>query len=375
MKKVFLAIIVLTGFIIKADAQKLKPGFDVDEYIELLKVIKAQFDAGIKNSDFPKSQHCKLFYSSKEGKLKNQWNLWLRDDGVAVISIRGTVPAMSSWLENFYVPMVPAQGIIAFSDSVKLPYKLAEDSNAAVHAGWLVGMMSIAKDVETHLKKLRDSLGTKEIIVTGHSQGGAISYLMTAYLHYRMKEGNLYHFKMKTYCSAAPKPGNLFFAYDYETYTDGWAFNVVNVVDWVPQTPFGVETIDDLNPVNPFVTSDDVISKLKFPKNVVVRKMFKKLKKGPQKVRDNYIYYLGKKLYPHIESYMRGLKEPEYFNSMDYQRTGRFIVLKPDKEYFAKYPYRVKDIKNNIFLHHFIRPYLMLAEKYKAHKLKLIKSR
>ena len=49
---------------------------------------------------------------------------------------------------------------------------------------------------------------------------------------------------IKTYCSAAPKPGNLFYAYDFEHITEGgWAFNVVNSADWVPELPSTTQTV------------------------------------------------------------------------------------------------------------------------------------
>jgi len=34
--------------------------------------------------------------------LDNQWGLWVLEDKVACISIRGTTTKQVSWLENFY---------------------------------------------------------------------------------------------------------------------------------------------------------------------------------------------------------------------------------------------------------------------------------
>ncbi|HPN72156.1 MAG TPA: hypothetical protein PLZ32_21680, partial [Saprospiraceae bacterium] len=67
--------------------------------------------------------------------------------------------------------------------------------------------------------------GTKEFLIMGHSQGGAIAYLMTSYLYNLQQLGQLpIDIKFKTYCSAAPKPGNLYYAYEYEAMTQGgWA--------------------------------------------------------------------------------------------------------------------------------------------------------
>ncbi len=364
MKKtiiIILAIIIRTTF---AGAQTLKPGFDIDEYIEMIKIMKKQFP-GFTKKKFPEPQFSQLLYASPETDLKNQWNLWLYKGNIAVVSIRGTTPNMPSWSENFYTAMVPASGTVQLNDTTTVTYKLASDSLAAVHAGWLVGMASIARDVEKHLVQLKDSLRINNVIVTGHSQGGAISYLLTAYLHYRIKDGKLPQFNIKTYSSAAPKPGNVYFAYDYELITGNMAFNVVNTADWVPQVPLSVETIDDLNPINPFVVAKDGLSKLKFPKNIVLKHVFNKVKKSADKTRDYYIYYFGKKMYPIITKYSPQLKEPQYYKSMDYVRTGNTVIFRPGKNYLKERPYTAKDISKNIFRHHFFSSYLMLAEEYK----------
>jgi len=72
---------------------------------------------------------------------------------------------------------------------------------------------------------------------------------------------------IKTYASAAPKPGNLYYAYEYEAMTqNGWAFNVVNSADWVPEGPFSIQTTNDYNTLNPFKYIDVALQKTSFPK-------------------------------------------------------------------------------------------------------------
>jgi len=369
MKKIFVITALWIVSLSFVKAQTLKPGFDIDEYIEMLKIMKVQFP-GFTKKEFPKPEFSELLYSSTETDLKNQWNLWLYRGKIAVVSIRGTTPNMASWSENFYTAMVPAIGTVQLNDSVTVNYRLAADTLAAVHAGWLVGMASIAPDIENHLKKLNDSLHITNVIITGHSQGGAISYLITAYLRYKIKSGNLPQFTIKTYSSAAPKPGNVYFAYDYELMTGNMAFNVVNTADWVPQVPLAVQTIDDLNPINPFVVAESGLSKLKFPKNIVLKHIFKKVKKSADKTRDYYIYYFGKKMYRIVTKYSPQLNEPTYYQSMDYARAGNTVIFKPGENYLKERPYTAKDVSKNIFRHHFFSSYLMLAEEYKAKNLK-----
>ncbi len=90
--------------------------------------------------------------------------------------------------------------------------------------------------------------------------------------------------RFKTYCSAGPKPGNLYFAYDYENITaGGWAYNVVNSADWVPDVPFTVQTVDDFTAVNPFTNAKTMIKKQKFPKNLVLKHIYNQLSKPSKK--------------------------------------------------------------------------------------------
>jgi hypothetical protein len=141
-------------------------------------------------------------------------------------------------LENLYAAMVPANGKLILDNADTFNYCLAPGNKAAVHVGWLIGTAFLSKDIVPKIDSLYKS-GIKDLLLMGHSQGGAINYLLTAYLYSLQKQNILPgDIRFKTYCSAAPKPGNLFFAYYFESITEnGWAFNVVNSADWVPETP------------------------------------------------------------------------------------------------------------------------------------------
>src|SRR5262249_26021460 len=56
----------------------------------------------------------------------------------------------------------------------------------------------------------------------------------------------------KTYVFAQPKPGNDHYAADFESRfsNGGLAFRVTNSLDWVPQVPFTLEFIGDINEPN-----------------------------------------------------------------------------------------------------------------------------
>ncbi|GAB3808248.1 hypothetical protein GCM10028819_46850 [Spirosoma humi] len=351
---VVLLILPYTGF-----GQKLKPGFDKAEYIELLKV-SAQFGDSTYVKSFPAPQHFALAYRSPIMGLDNRWDLWANNQSVAVISIRGTTANSVSWLSNFYAAMVPAKGEIQLSDSEKFNYQLADDPKAAVHVGWLISTAFLVKDMFPKIDSCYRA-GIKNILIMGHSQGGAIAYLLTAHLKSLQKQSRLpADIQFKTYCSAGPKPGNLYFAYEYEAATQqGWGYNVVNSADWVPEVPFSIQTINDVNTTNPFKGAPALIKKQKLPQRIVLKYIYNSLSKPALKAQKNYQKYLGWLASKTVRKNLTGYVAPDYYSSSDYVRTGTTVVLKADNEYFKKYP----DSEEKIFTHHFHPPYLYLAEK------------
>jgi hypothetical protein len=341
-------------------AQKLKPGFDKAEYRELMLIsARSTTDSAYYNT-FPEPEHYKMVYQSHETGLANMWDLWKGNGSIAVISLRGTTSKQESWLANFYSAMVPAKGELKLSEDDVFKYELASNPKAAVHVGWLLSTAYLSRDI---LPKIDSSYkaGTREFLIVGHSQGGGIAYLLTAYL-YNLQAQNLIpsDIRFKTYGSASPKPGNLYFAYDYEAMTQGgWAFNVVNTADWVPETPFTVQTLNDFNTTNPFVDVQSVFKKQKFPKNLVMKHVFKKMEKPARKTQENYEKYLGEMTSKLIKSYLPDFIPPEYYPSSNYVRTGATIILHADDAYFKLFP----DDKTKVFAHHAHTQYLYLLEQ------------
>jgi len=355
----FLLILLIPLFL---SAQHLKPGFDKEEYKELMLIsARSTSDSDYYNT-FPEPQHFKMVYHSHEMGLANMWDLWKGDKSVAVISIRGTTSKQESWLANFYAAMVPARGKLQLSENDIFEYQLAPNPKAAVHIGWLLSTAYLSRDMLPKIDSCYKK-GTREFLIMGHSQGGGIAYLLTAYL-LNLQDQKLIpaDIRFKTYGSASPKPGNLFFAYDYEALTQGgWAFNVVNSADWVPETPVSVQTLNDFNTTNPFVNVQSVFKKQKFPKSMVMKHVFKKMEKPARKTQRNYEKYLGEMTSKLIKSYLPDFIPPQYYPSSHYVRTGTSIVLNADDAYYKLFP----DDKTNVFAHHAHTQYLYLLDKLK----------
>ncbi len=364
MKYKHFLFLFLSLCILKLQSQKLKPGFDKQEYIELLKIAQKQhidLDKWKDNTSIADPQSVTLVSRSKVIGLGNLWDLWInKTKSIAVISIRGTTADPNSWLSNFYAVMVPAKGQLKISNSFIFDYNLSPHPQAAVHVGWLVSMAFISREVVVKIDSCYKA-GIKDFILTGHSQGGGITFLLSSYLDNLKTENKLPgDIRFKTYCSAGPKPGNLYYAYTFEKATEGgWGFNVVNTADWVPEVPFSIQTKNDFNKTSIFTVTDKIIDKQKYPLRAGMKHIYRKLTKPGLKAQKKYERYMGhmvsksvKKLYPEFEA-------PVYYPSNNYVRTGNTIVLQADQDYYKLFP----NSETNIWIHHFIEPYLFLAEK------------
>ncbi len=349
-------------------AQVLKPGFDKAEYIETLKINqKAHIPVDKWNDlkDFPNPQEFKFVYRSPVVAFDNIWDLWIHNTkAVAVIAVQGSIQTDASFLANLYAAMIPAKGDLQLDKNFKFTYTLSNNPNAAVHVGWFVAMAYLSKSIEHKIDSCYKA-GIKDFILTGHSQGAGITFLLNSYLQNLQFENKLpKDIRFKTYCSAGPKPGNLYYAYDYENMTkDGWAYNVVNTADWVPDVPFTVQTVADFTAVNPFRNAKAIIKKQKFPKNLVLRHIYNRMSKPSEKAQRNYQRFLGKMVSRAVKKHIPGFITPQYYKSNYYVRTGNTIVLYPDDDYFKLFS---NDPNNpNIWQHHLPKPYLFLAEKLK----------
>lgn len=187
--------------------------------------------------------------------------------------------------------------------------------------------------------------------------------MLTSYL-YNLQQVNVLpkDIKFKTYCSAGPKPGNLYYAYDYEAITQyGWGFNVVNAADWVPEMPVSIQTLNDFNNVNPFTNAMVLIKKQSFSKRVVLKHIYNKLDKPTKQAQKNYEKYLGEMTSKILKQNIKGFSAPPYYSSNHYVRTGTTIVLQPDDTYFKQFP----DDATKLFPHHFHAQYLLLLKQLK----------
>lgn len=363
-KRAALASLLSLSLFGAANAQLLKPGFDWDEYVECL-CMASHMDSiyvdGVGASPMPAKFH--KVYASPVVGFDNQWELWQDNRGLPAILLRATVPTMASWGANFNAGMVPAVGRAFVGREVS--YDFCADSTALIHSGWTAGLLTMTDDILAKIDSCY-ALGHKEFLIAGHSQGGALSYLFTAFARRAMANGLLpADITFKTYSSAAPKVGDYLFALHYEAATQGgWAFSVVNPEDWVPETPLSIQRPTDFRPTNPLSSAADLVAGSGPKERLKMRFLYNRINKPASAAAKNCSKYLGGVIGSMLADEFKWYRAPVLVESSYFVRAGHFVVLMPDAEYYAKHPKK----SAHKFEHHDFIAYYELAQRMREKK-------
>ncbi len=159
--------------------------------------------------------------------------------GVYLIAWRGTMTVLRSELEDFAFIPVSAEGY-------------ARDPRARLHIGFKEGFETLRErlvsDVQSRAAQAPAGAPVR-FYIAGHSQGGAVAAVCAAFLRNATFPG-AERLQLKTYCFAQPKPGNYYFACDFNQARYS-AANMTFVVnsdqDFVPQIPLTIQVVADLN--------------------------------------------------------------------------------------------------------------------------------
>lgn len=355
----FILFFTFVAFSSRAQFSKLKPGFDAQECEDLLKINAIFQDTTRTASILQHTTGYTLLYRTPNVGLDNVADIWLRQDSVVVLAIRGTTTKMESFLEDFYCAMVPAAGTLQLTNEKAFDYKLAEDPKAAVHAGFLIGFGYLAGQLKPKFDELY-AKGYRDFMISGHSQGGALCYYFSAWLMYKRKQGEFKGITVKTYASAPPKMGNMYFAYDYDNaHLSMWTFSIVNSADPVPEMPLTTQQLEiDMNEPNPILNLEARFNDLSWLKRWFVKKAFNKMKNSAQKSSEAYQKYLGKYVGDFIHKSLPELQLPNPVKTTYFVRPGVPIVLSANEAYKEKF-------KNAaLYFDHGIDPYRYLLRQY-----------
>ena len=213
------------------------PGFNKKEARDMIALCNSFTFLDLYNTDtmIVPAEYKKIYTSGVFG-MDNKYQLYTKGN-TAVICFRGSTDKQISWVENIYSSMIPANGVMTISGE-KFEYSFAKDSNAAVHAGYALGIAFLHNEILYQVNTLNRQ-GIFKIIITGHSQGGALANMLRAYLE-NTEHGEIdVRNKFTTYAFAAPMSGNKFFTREYnERYAkNGSSFNIINHADPIPDFP------------------------------------------------------------------------------------------------------------------------------------------
>uniref|UniRef100_E6QDV4 Fungal lipase-type domain-containing protein n=1 Tax=mine drainage metagenome TaxID=410659 RepID=E6QDV4_9ZZZZ len=198
------------------------------------------------------------------GPFDNAWKLWKMGESARyAVVVRGTIPRGASIIEDLLsTTMNAAEVSIPLSRQQTLNFPLAITEGAAVHAGFTLGLAALIFDKTDGIVQQLQSLPSgSEILVVGHSQGSAIATLLHSFLHYAASDPRFgldeKGFSVKSYVFAQPKPGNWQYSLDLAQVAanKGLTFCVNNTLDWVPQVPLALQSLDEItnDPILPFL--------------------------------------------------------------------------------------------------------------------------
>jgi hypothetical protein len=250
----------------------LKAGFQFEEAQLLLEMAQHAYDGtptlsevvatcGVPNVPGPSANWTirQDLTPTSSTPLDNYWQVW-QNQGDATqyaVAVRGTVASAASVLADLLFPLINARFDLKLGP-ISLPFYLARNEGesavkAGVHSGLALSLLLMLFTTDHPLFVTLTQLATSgnDVYITGHSQGASIATLLTSLVRHSTQsfKGPAY----KTYTFAPAKAGNDHYAYDYARLAgvDGYSWAVTSTQDWVPQAPFSLEWISDLNTPNP----------------------------------------------------------------------------------------------------------------------------
>jgi len=276
----------------------------------------------------------KKTYTSGVFGMDNKYQIYKTANNTAVINIRGSTANTLSWLENIYSSMIPAIGKIVIPGDT-FNYCFAKTPEASVHAGYALGIALLSKDILQNIRALNNE-GIYTIVITGHSQGGALAHMLRAYLENLPANILSKSNKFSTYAFANPMVGNKEFADEYkERFSNkGTSFSVINLADFVPKMPLSYSERK--------LFSADNLSSLIFDwKNFNVTQTVEDAAiHHYEKSISGYVKYTGSSLEKKISSEVGQVDMPDYSDGINYDFMEARIILPP-----FEYPKVMKDVK------------------------------
>ena len=233
----FYISLLLVLFFNQTPFAQLQKGFNAQEAKEMIMVCNSftYLDLYRDDEEIIPIGYSKIYTSKKTG-MDNVFQVYTHGK-VGVINFRGSTANKFSWLANMYSELLPAEGEIKVKD-ISFKYKMGKDTASSIHSGYTLALAFLHQDILDQIKKLNDR-GIYDILITGHSQGGALAVLTRAYLKYVSAEELNPKNNFKVYAFAMPMVGNKAFIREYNRNfsTPEMSFGLINPEDLVPSMP------------------------------------------------------------------------------------------------------------------------------------------
>lgn len=303
---------------------QLREGFDPDEVKALISMCNSYTFQNLYGSDAaiaPKN-YKKTFTSPVIG-MDNKFQVYTKDD-VGVLNFRGSTNQITSWVENMYSAMIPAKGEILL-DKESTPYCFAEDTSAAVHAGYALAVVLLSPSIIDQIKQLNQQ-GIYSIIITGHSQGGSLANLTRAYLE-NLPKGTLSAKNVyKTYAFANPMCGNKNFSEEYYVRycENNMSYSIINPADLVPSMPMHYQEEGKL------LSTDRLKSWLLGKESFDIRKIGVELAvRQFEKSLKSYVKSSNRLIETMVSAAYGSVDMPDYVSDINYFQVGNIRTLEP----------------------------------------------
>ncbi len=288
---------------------QLKGGFSATETKEMIALCNSYTFLDLYNSDaaiIPAGW--KKIYTSGVFGMDNKYQVYRKGD-LAALNFRGSTEKSISWMENIYSAMIPANGQMVLQGDT-FNYRFSDESKAAVHAGYALGIGYLAKDIIHQIAYL-NSQNVYNIILIGHSQGGSLVHLLRAYLESEQGKEISEKNKFKTYAFANPMVGNEIFVNDYTKRfcSDSTSFSIVNPQDMVTTMPLSYGTSSPENIINTLMNGGEMDIK-QMAIGMILQRHEKEL--------GSYVQNMSVKLNKQISDELGEVKMPAYVDDIKY---------------------------------------------------------
>ncbi len=328
MRIVILLILIMMS---TQSFSQFKSGFDKYEARDMLAICNSFTFIELYNSDTEilPPKYIKRYTSGTFG-TDNKFQIYVNGK-VGVINLRGSTSKKTSWLANINSSMIPSTGMMKLSDE-DIYYKFAADTNASVHAGYALAVAYLSKEIIFHINTLNRE-GISDIIITGHSQGGAIANLLRAYLENLPEAVISINNKFKTYSFAAPMTGNEEFSKEYNLRfcENKTSFNIINQGDPVPRFPLSYDDKDFItNNVKNLLFNSKEFSFKKTMIDGAVLLLEDNISRSIKRVSSSATGQVSKDI--------GQILMPDYVSDINYSKIGNIVEIYP-----VEYPKILKD--------------------------------